>query len=426
MNILFENIRLLNPEQGLDKKTNLWILDGVIEYIGDEIKKNEQTEIIDGENLVCSPGLYDMHVHFREPGFTQKETIATGCESAANGGFTGVLLMPNTKPCIDDLTVISYINEKSRGNLVDVDISAAITKNREGSLLAPMLNLKEAGAKLFTDDGACITDAAAMRRAFDYAATQDLLISQHCQEMSLTEGASMNESKLSYTLGLKGMPNIAEDMIIARDIMLAEHCGNRRYHAQHISTYGAVNLIREAKSKSLRITAEVTPHHIALTEEVTKTYDSFFKMNPPLRQQKDIDGLIEGLKDGTIDCIVTDHAPHGLLEKDVPFETAPFGVIGLETSLGVILTKLYHTKHLNLGEIIEKMAINPRKILAIDPIMIKEKEQANLVIFNPDEEWIPKVENYKSKSENSSFTSIPLKGKPVYTINNKQIYKSLL
>jgi dihydroorotase len=426
MNIFFEGIRLLNPAQNLDVKSNLWILDGKIEYIGNELQKNEQTEVIDAANLVCSPGLYDMHVHFREPGFTHKEDLQSGCAAAANGGFTGVLLMPNTKPCTDDLTVVSYINEKTRGNLVDVDLSAAITLQREGKLLSPMLKLAEAGVKLFTDDGACITDSGSMRRAFDYAATKDLLLSQHCQDMSLTEDACVNESKLSYNLGLKGMPNIAEDIIISRDIMLAEHCGNRRYHVQHISTKGSVDLIREAKERGSRITAEVTPHHISLTEDVTSTYDTSFKMNPPLRQRADIEALIEGLKDGTIDCIVTDHAPHALVEKEVPFDTAPFGIIGLETSLGIILTKLYHTQLLDLNTIIEKMSVNPRAILGLDAIKIEENELANLIIFDPDAEWIPDLKNFKSKSENSPFVGIPLKGKPVYTINNKQCIKSIL
>lgn len=426
MNIFFENIRLLNPSQKLDKRTNLWLLDGKIEYIGDEVKTNEQTEVVKADNLVAAPGLYDLHVHFRDPGFTHKENTATGCAAAANGGFTGVLVMPNTKPCIDDLTVVSYIREKSAGKLTDVDLSAAITQGREGKMLSPMLKLKEAGVKLFTDDGGFVSDAGMMRKAFDYAATEDLLLSQHCEEHMLTEDAVMNESKLAYILGLKGMPNAAEEIAISRDIMLAELCGNRRYHIQHLSTAGAVDLVRKAKEKGLRVSAEVTPHHFALTEEVTKTYNTNFKMNPPLRQKADVEAIIEGLKDGTIDCIASDHAPHARVEKEVPFQTAPFGITGLETSLGVSLTKLYHTNTVDLGSIIELMANKPRKLLEIDPVLIKENEKANLVIFDPDVEWIPTEEKFKSKSGNSPFIGVPLKGKPVFTVNNNQCVKSIL
>jgi dihydroorotase len=426
MNILFEKIRLINPEQDLDRTANLWLLDGKIEYIGDEIKKNDTTEVIDGGNLVAAPGLYDMHVHFREPGFTHKEDIQSGCEVAANGGFTGVVLMPNTNPCTDDISVINLIKEKSSGNLVDVDMSAAITIGRKGKELAPMSDLKKAGVKVFTDDGSCIMDSDVMRDAFNYSKKEDLMLSQHAQDMSLTKKACMNDSLLAEDLGLTGWPNVAEDIIVARDILLAEYCRNRRYHVQHISTKGTVELIRTAKKKGLRVSAEVTPHHIALTEDVVKTYDTKFKMNPPLRKQEDVNALIEGLKDGTIDCIVTDHAPHASDEKAVPFATAPFGITGLETSLGVILTKLYHTGILDLTTIIERMAVAPRKLLEIEPVKIEVDEKANLVIFNPDEEWVPKFETSKSKSENCPFYGIPLKGKPVYAVNNNQIVKSIL
>ncbi len=426
MNIFFKNIRLINPIQNLDERANLWLLNGKIEYIGNEIEKNESTEVVDGEQLVAAPGLYDMHVHFREPGFTHKEDIQSGCEVAANGGFTGVVLMPNTKPCTDSIDVINLIKEKSAGNLVDVDMSAAMTVGRKGTELAPMNELKKAGVKLFTDDGSCIMDSEVMRKAFNYAKKQDLLLSQHAQDMSLTKKACMNESLLSEDLGLTGWPNVAEDIIVARDILLADYCRNRRYHVQHISTRGTVDLVREAKKKGQRVSAEVTPHHIALTDDVIKTYDTKFKMNPPLRKKEDVDALIEGLKDGTIDCIVTDHAPHSPEEKSVPFAGAPFGITGLETALGVILTKLYHTGILDLSTIIEKMAVAPRRLLDIEPITIEKNKQANLVIFNPDEQWVPKYETSKSKSSNSPFYGIPLKGKPVYTINNNQIFKSVL
>jgi dihydroorotase len=424
MNILFENIRLLNPPESLDKHANLWILDGNIEYIGNEVKKNDATEVIDGSNLVCSPGLYDMHVHFREPGFSHKETIETGCAAAANGGFTGVMMMPNTKPAIDNIDIVNELKERAAGLLTDLDTSAAMTKGRQGKELSPMLELHEAGVKLFTDDGSFLKDADMMRKAFNYAATKDLMLSQHCEEHQLTRTASMNESDLSAKLGLIGMPNIAEEIAIARDFKLSEYCGNRRYHIQHMSTAGAVEQVREAKKKGLRVSAEVTPHHFTLTEDAVSSYDTNFKMNPPLRQRRDVEAIIEGLKDGTIDCIATDHAPHAQSEKEVPFAKAPFGITGLETALGVTLTRLHHQHKMELGKIIELMAVKPRELLGIDLVKIQENEKANLVIFDPNAEWVPEEKDFRSKSNNSPFIGVPMKGKQIYTINNNQIVKS--
>ncbi len=425
MNILFKNIRIINPNQNLDDIFNLWIKNGIIERIDkNNFATDPETEEINSLNWICSPGLYDMHVHFREPGFEYKEDIESGAEAAANGGFTGVCVMPNTDPAIDNITVINYIKERSKDLLVDINISAAITQNREGKLLAPMLELNDFGALMFTDDGSSVMDSEVMKRAFDYASTRDLLIAQHCEDHTLTENFAMNESALSGKLGLKGYPTVAEEIIISRDIILSEYCGNRRYHVQHISTKGGVYLVKDAKKRGLRITSEVTPHHFISTEEEMINYNTNFKMNPPLRTKNDIESIIEGLKDGTIDCIATDHAPHAYHEKDVELEKAPHGIIGLETSLGLTLTHLYHSGHLTINQIIEKMSVNPRKILGLPDIIINEGQNANLSIFNPEEEWIVDVKKFKSKAKNCPYVGTKLKGKPKYVINNNQIYKS--
>jgi dihydroorotase len=257
-----------------------------------------------------------------------------------------------------------------------------------------------------------------MKQVLEYASENDLIISQHCEEMSLTKGASINESDLSIKLGLKGMPSVAEDIIVARDILMAEYYGNCRYHVQHLSTKGSVDLVRNAKSKGLRVTAEVTPHHFSLTDELLSSYNTNYKMNPPLRKQEDIDAIKIGLKDGTIDCIATDHAPHTFIEKNVPIKDAPFGIIGLETSLGVTLTNLYQKKVLTLNDIVMKMSINPRRILGLEPIKISEGLAANLTFFEPNRKWNYLQSNSKSKSQNTPYENTEFVGKPFGMINN--------
>ncbi|HRP01681.1 MAG TPA: dihydroorotase [Candidatus Kapabacteria bacterium] len=422
MKLLLKNIRAINPAQSIDKITNIEVIDGIITQISDnEIQVDNQYQIIEGKDYICSPGLFDMHVHFREPGFEYKEDTNSGTNSAANGGFTGVVVMPNTDPCIDTVAVVDYIKNKSKNALTDVYISAAITKGREGKLLSEMLELSDNGVLMFTDDGSPVSNSEVMRLAFEFATPKDLLLSQHCEDTSLTHNYSMNESELSYRLGLKGYPSIAEEIILSRDIMMAEYLGNRRYHAQHLSTRGSVKLVKDAKNKGLRVSAEVTPHHFVLSDENLVNYDSNFKMNPPLRKEADIEALINGLKDGTIDCIATDHAPHAIHEKYVELENALNGIVGLETSLGLSLTYLVHKDHLSVSELIEKMSVNPRKILNLQTIEFKVGEKANFTIFDLNEEWVVEANNFKSKSKNTPFGNFNLKGKPKFTINNSKI-----
>ncbi len=423
MNIYFQNIRIINSVQQLDEHLNLWVKDGKIVHCGtDSPNLDSETEFIKAENLIASPGFMDLHVHFREPGEENKETIKSGADSAANGGFTAVVCMPNTNPDIDDVTVVEYIKSKSKDLLTDILISAAITKQREGKHISNMLSLNEAGVVFFTDDGVAVRNSEVMKLAFDYAAPNDLLLAQHCEDHSLTKGFTMNEGALSYKLGLKGYPSIAEEIILSRDLMLAEYAGNRRYHAQHLSTKGAIELIRAAKAKGMRVSCEVTPHHFSLSEELLKSYDSCYKMNPPLRRDEDIEAIINGLADGTIDCIATDHAPHMLNEKFVELENAPNGIIGLETALGVSLTYLVHTGKLTINKLIELFTVNPRKIIGFEQIKIENGQIANLTIFDMNEEWTVDKSKFKTKSTNTPYHNYNLKGKQKFTINNNKIH----
>lgn len=427
MNILFKDIRLISPAQNIDEKVNLWVKDGIIEHCdASPVNVPAETETIEAGDLVASPGLFDMHVHLREPGHEYKEDIKTGTESAANGGFTGLVCMPNTNPVIDNAAVVEFIKNKAKGQLVDVYPSAAITQGREGKQLTEMFELNDSGVVLFTDDGSCVSNSKVLNRAFDYALTRDLLIAQHCEDHRLSDDFSVNESKLSTKMGLRGYPNVAESSIIYRDIEIAKHVGNCRYHAMHISTMEAVDLLRVAKANNQRVTCEVTPHHFTINDEIIIEYNTNTKMNPPLRAQQDVDAIIEGIKDGTIDCIATDHAPHALHEKDVEFESAPNGVVGLETSLGVTLTELHWKHNIDLRKIIEVMSVNPRKICKLPEIEFAKGNVANLTIFAPNEEWVVNKDLFKSKSKNTPFEQYKLKGKPKYSINNKLIYKSVL
>jgi dihydroorotase len=423
MQIYLKNIRVVNPTQALDGIYNILINEGKIDYFGfSEINVSPEVKIIEGDDLVCAPGFFDMHVHFRDPGQTYKEDIHSGILAAANGGFTGVVCMPNTNPPIDNPTIVEYIKSKSQNAIVDVFPAAAITKNLRGESLTSMFSLHQAGVVMFTDDGHSVMNSEVMRKAFDYSSTYDFLIAQHCEDVNLTENFAINEGVVSTKLGLKGYPAVAEEIILARDIMLAEYCGNRRYHAQHISTKGSVELIRKAKDKGLRVSCEVTPHHLTLDETSVEDFDSNFKMNPPLRTKSDIDALKKGLKEGVIDCIATDHAPHSSNEKDVEFEKAPNGVVGLETALGVVLTYLYHTGDLSLNKIVELMSINPRKILNLPLVVFKEGVEANMTIFSLNDEWIVDKQFFKSKSQNTPYDGYKLKGKPRFVINNNQFF----
>ena len=422
MKIILKNVNILNPEQKLkETKTNILLNEGKIVKIGeltaDDTKGEKREFDLAGKFIV--PGFFDMHVHLREPGREDEETVITGCQSAANGGFTGIACMPNTEPAIDSAEVVSLIKKQAKDQLTDVYVIGAATVGRKGEIISPMAELKESGVVGFSDDGVAIKTAAILRRAMEYSGMYNLPIIEHCEDESLAGGA-MNEGINSTKLGLPPLPSVAEDLIVSRDILMAEYT-NSRIHIAHISTKKSVEMVRQAKKSGIKVTAEVTPHHFTLTDDFIKTYDTNYKMNPPLRTKNDVDEIINGLKDGTIDCIASDHAPHSAEEKEVEFEFAPNGIIGLETQVGLALTELYHKKILSLEQIVEKMAINPRKILDIPVPKIQEGELANLTILDLDEVWTVDFDNFKSKSRNSPFNKGLLTGKAIGAINKGSI-----
>lgn len=422
MKILLKDVAVNNPAQKLkENSTDILIVNGIITEIG-KINESDLGEIrkFDFAGKVVVPGFFDMHVHLREPGREDKETVISGCNSAANGGFTGVACMPNTEPAIDSAEVVSFIKKQSSAHLVDVYPIAAATIGRKGEVLSPMAELYEAGAVGFSDDGTAIKTASILKRAMEYAMMYDLPVIEHCEDESLAGGA-MNESINSTILGLPPVPSLAEDLIVMRDILVAEYTG-AKIHIAHISTKSSVEMVRQAKARGIKVTAEVTPHHFALTDDAVKSYDTNVKMNPPLRTRADVDSIIEGLKDGTLDCIASDHAPHTIEEKEVEFEYAPNGIIGLETQVGIAFTELYHKKIITLEQLIEKLSINPRKILKISVPQIKKDAPANLTILDINAVWTVDKSRFLSKSINSPFDKKLLTGKSVAVINNRQMY----
>jgi len=421
MRLAIKGLKLINPDQKLNSKSDLLIEDGKIKKIGELTKEDlKGAEVLELEGKYCSPGFFDMHVHLREPGREDEETVLTGSNAAAAGGFTGVACMPNTDPCTDSAEVVRYIKERAKDHLVDVHPIGAASVERKGESLAPIAEMVEAGAVAFSDDGVAIKTASLLRNAMEYSSMYNKPIIEHCEDESLADG-HMNESETSTFLGLAGIPTVAEDLTVMRDIIMAEYTG-ARVHIAHISSKNAVDLVRQGKKKGIKVTAEVTPHHFTLSDESLKTYDTNYKMNPPLRTREDVEAMIEGLKDGTIDCIASDHAPHSIEEKEMEFIYAPNGILGLETQLGLACTELLHKKHLTLEQLIEKLAINPRKILNLPVPKISERENANLTIFDPNEIWTVDISKFKSKSKNSPFNKKLLTGKSVAVINNSQIY----
>jgi len=419
MNIFLTGARIIDPATGRDEIGNIHLIDGKIERLtkGKAVPRGSQIIPFDGK--ILAPGFIDMHVHLREPGFEHKETILTGCTSAAAGGFTAVCCMPNTNPPIDDESVVRLVQNKGRealGGLVDVYPIAAVTIGRKGERLAPIAELSAAGAVAFTDDGDPVYNAEIMRRALEYAGMFERPIIQHAQDMPMTMGGSMNEGLTSTKLGLPGMPAVAEDLVIARDIFLAQYTDGR-YHVAHLSTAGAVDLVRQAKTRKLSVTCEVTPHHFTLTDDIVRSFDTNTKMNPPLRTAADVEAIKAGLKDGTIDVIATDHAPHSFDEKQVEYQSAPFGIVGLETAVGLAMTELVHKGVLTIHQLVQKLSTNPRRILRLPDIAIAEGEMANLTIIDPDAEWVVDPSTFRSKSKNTPFAGYRLRGKPVGIIN---------
>lgn len=424
MKIILKNINLLNPETGINEKgTDILIIDGKISRIGKiSDKEASETKVYDFSGKYVVPGLFDMHVHLREPGREDEETVKTGCDSAANGGFTGIACMPNTEPAIDSAEVVTLIKEKAAGHLVDVHPIGAATLGRKGEIISPMAELVEAGAAGFSDDGVAIKTSAMLRRALEYSSMYNVPVIEHCEDESLTGGA-MNEGLNSTILGLPPVPSVSEDIIVSRDLLMAGYIGGK-IHIAHISTKKSVEMVRDAKKRGIKVTAEATPHHFSLTDDAVKTYDTNVKMSPPLRTQADVDAIQKGLKDGTIDCIASDHAPHSPEEKETEFEFAPNGILGLETEVGLAISELYSKKILSLEQLIEKMAINPRKILNIPVPKFEVGEMANLTILDTESIWTVDINKFKSKSHNSPYDKKLMTGKAFGVINNGKMYLS--
>ena len=404
--------RVIDPANGRDEVRDIFIDKGIVVD-----GKPSGAIVIDASGKVVSPGLIDIHVHFREPGQSHKETIATGSRCAAAGGFTTVVCMPNTSPVADSPATIAWIQERAASTaIVNVFCTGAITRGIAGEEMAPIGALANAGVVALTDDGRCVQNHGVMRRAVEYARQFGLPIMDHCQEATLSSDGVMNEGEWSTRLGLPGWPALAEDLIVARNILLAEETGHP-IHCQHISSARSVRLLREARRRGVPITAEVCPHHIALTDADLKTFDTNFKMNPPLRTKEDIDEIIEGVSDGTITILASDHAPHAPYEKEVEFDQAPFGILGLETELPLFLEILLHQrKAVTLPKIIEMLTINPARLLRLDRGTLSVGAPADVTILDPEHSWTYDKNDSPSLSRNTPFHGTALRGRALTTI----------
>jgi len=414
------NARVIDPASGRDEVGNLFIDDGKI-VASLSAEKKKRAKKIDARGLVACPGLVDIHVHFREPGQTHKETILTGSHAAAAGGFTSVVCMPNTSPVADTAGTIQYITDAIRRDaVVKIYPTGCITVGMKGQSLAPIGSLKRAGVVAITDDGECVQNNEIMRRAVEYAKMFDLPIMDHCQDASLTQGAVMNEGIMSIRLGLRGWPNAAEDIIVSRNVILSTYTG-AHIHMQHISSKNSVEILRRAKSRGVHVTAEATPHHIALTDAELATYDTNFKMNPPLRTEVDRQEIIAGLRDGTLDCISTDHAPHTDYEKDKEFDYAPNGILGLETSLAVTLQVLVRDNKFKLSQVIDLMTRKPAEICKLQAGTLAVGAAGDVCLFDPEESWVYNTKKGFSKSSNSPWHGETLTGRVKTTIVDGRI-----
>jgi dihydroorotase len=421
MNVLLKNGRLIDPHSGKDETTDILIEQGIITKIIPGINTIDGVQVVDMTDKIIAPGFIDIHVHLREPGYEHKETIETGCAAAAAGGFTAVCCMPNTNPAIDDESVAHYVQQKAKSvneGIVNVYPVAAATKQRKGNELAPIAELVEAGAVGFSDDGSAIASSEMMRRVLEYASMYQKPIMQHAEDSSLTKKGCMNEGFQSTRLGVVGMPGAAEEIIVARDLILLKYTPKAKYHVCHVSTRGTIELLRQAKKAGLSVSCDVTPHHFTLTDENVETFDTSTKVNPPLRTKDDIEAIKQGLSEGIIEVIASDHAPHTIDEKEVEYTVAPFGMVGLETSVGLAMTQLVYTNVLTMRKMIEKFTINPRRIIGLSQIKIAIGEQANLTLIDPQKDWTVETSKFKSKSKNSPFNGYKLRGKAIGIYNN--------
>lgn len=418
--ILLKNGHVVDPAQNLNGRADVLIEDDKIAAIGPELTA-EGAQVVDVAGKVVLPGFVDMHVHLREPGREDKETILTGCQAAIHGGFTSIACMPNTTPPADNETVIEAVLYKAaKAKLADVYPIACITKGQKGEELTEMLLLHQAGAVAFSDDGRTVQHSGVLRRAMDYSKALDGLLISHCEDEDLLGSGVINEGIVSTELGLAGIPNEVEDLIIARDLRLAKLTGCR-IHIAHVSTAGGVELIARAKAEGVRVTAEATPHHLCLTEEAVRGYDTNTKVNPPLRTEADRAAVFAGLKAGILDCVATDHAPHTVQEKEVEYLYAANGISGLETAVALIWTEFVATGQLTLEELALKMSKRPAEILGIDKGTLKPGKMADIVVIDPEQEKTVDPNQFYSKGKNTPFTGRRLKGWPELVVKGGQI-----
>lgn len=415
MKLVIKGGWIIDPARNIKKKADILLAEGKIAAIGEGLSA-EGTEEIDATGKYVVPGLIDMHVHLRDPGLEAKEDIYTGTRAAAMGGFTSVACMPNTRPVIDNISVIGYVQNRAQSvGAVNVYPIGAITKGSEGKELAEIGDMVQAGAVAVSDDGKPVSNAQVMRLAFEYAKMFDIPVIAHSEDPHLAEGGQMHEGYVSTVLGLKGIPAAAEEVMIARDCLLAEYTGGR-LHVAHVSTAGAVEIIRQAKKRGVKVTAEVTPHHLTLTDEAVRGFDTNTKVNPPLRGTADIAALVAGLKDGTIDIIATDHAPHAFEEKDVEYRYAPFGISGLETAVPLVLQALVHSGEMKLDEVVAALTVRPAQILGIDKGTLEIGKDADVTILDLALEHTIDPQRFVSKGKNSPYGGRQVKGKAVATI----------
>jgi len=422
--LLIKNGRVIDPSSGTDDTLDILLEKGKIVEVKARIE-NKEAKVIDASRLVVAPGFIDMHVHLRDPGQEEKETLATGSQAAAKGGFTSIACMPNTNPVNDNRGVTEYIlSEAKKRAVVNVFPVAAITKGLRGEELTDMADLEEAGAVAFSDDGHPVGNSQTMRRALEYSKLLNTLIIDHCEDRSLSGEGVMNEGYYSYLFGLRGIPDSSEEIMVARDILLAQKA-EARIHIAHLSVKGAVDLVKEAKKKKVKVTAEVTPHHLFLTDACLETYDTNLKVNPPLRSKEDTQALIQAIKEGVVDVFATDHAPHTADEKDVEFDIAPFGICGLETAVSLLLDKLVNKNVISLQRFIQMSSTTPALLLGLENKgKICPGADADLTILNLHKEIVVDVKAFKSKSRNNPFHGWKLRGAAVMTIVGGKIVSS--
>lgn len=412
--LLIRNGRVIDPANNRDEISDLFIVDG---RFATALDTPAPTEEIDARGLLVTPGLIDLHVHFREPGQSAKETIASGARAAAAGGFTSVVCMPNTSPTVDSPSVVTWILEKARAEAcINIFPAGAITKGIAGEELAPIGSMHKAGIVALTDDGRCIQNHEIMRRALEYARMFGLTVMDHCQDYNLVGKGVMHEGIVSTALGLPGWPSAGEEIIVQRNALLAELCDSA-IHCQHLSAGGSVRILREARARGVKLSGEICPHHIALTDDSIRGFNTDFKMNPPLRTQRDIDLLIEGVADGTITILCSDHAPHCSYEKEVEFDLAPFGILGLETELGLFMDILVHKKKaIDLVRLVAMLTVEPARLLGLDRGTLNPGAPADVTLIDPDLEWTVDKNASASRSRNTPFHGWELKGRAVRTI----------